>query len=132
MLRNLFLISIVFILIVSCGGTHRAYEGSKLQEHQVAIVKVTSNWLVGYSGTLPRAIDGIPVSRVFSLEVLPGKHTVTVSYITPDYVAKSRGYAIEDRGKVTFIAKAGHTYLLKAEEDAYQKVKFWIEDITKK
>jgi hypothetical protein len=103
------------IILVSCSTSTpitRMYSGPALTEDQVAILMQSKN-----GGAHIVSVDGKSDLRRSSwdrsakLELLPGLHTVEVSY-TRHYYGEYRTVYSRDDLPIRFYAKSGHTYYL--------------------
>ncbi len=131
--RGLWVI-VLIIALIGCAKHRQAYLGLQRPAEDVAIIKtgIEFYFLVGAIENNVFKVDGKDFKdqwRYFwDLEVLPGKHTLSVE----DFVKNCDKFGGCEKihrgtGYVNFIAEAGHAYHLESElEDG--KLYFWLED----
>lgn len=139
--RRLSTLSLVLLLMapLSGCGTMKAYDGESRPEEQLAFVIVAGRFdktPFEYRDTTVQEIDGKPVdsSLVFEeIAVLPGPHTVTFHYaewVETLLLPPLRTYAEDGAGSLSFEAKAGHMYEIRADRRD-GRLWSWIVDIVK-
>lgn len=114
----------VLLLLCSC-GTLKLYPGPARAQHEVARLEPGGHLFRAVS---MHSVDGrsLGFGNRYA-EVLPGKHTVMVALTQAD---GNRTRIIQR--EVTFVATAGETYTVEAQETGFWDTAFWvwIEDAT--
>ena len=113
--RTGWIVCALAILSTGCASTPkylRWYDGPPLESQKVAVVKIHQDpW---HSCALVEAIDGAPIRKAKgpefnnteTLELLPGKHQLEVSYLD-----SNGGHSISD-ATIEFTSEEGHSYEL--------------------
>ena len=136
---------ILFVLLwTGCAKVtpHRLYEGAQLPASEIAILRnadyvnrnvhiLTIDGEPGNIGGLMFAEDiyNDPLSGKYFIELLPGKHTISVQYVNLSYRAPHHTV-------VEYDFKAGRVYeirteFIKTDRGLFpNELKLWIEDIT--
>ncbi len=98
---------------ISVGPTVRTYSGDKLQKSEVAVIK---GWwtfaLLGYEGLDIYALDGNNL-RATKVEVLPGKHSLTIRWYHFGFTLLPPFEQYERYTEAEFNFEAGHKYKIK-------------------
>ena len=132
------------IMLCSCATTYKAHKISSLTSAEVAYLvrynkfeyKVFS---INTEELIVVQIDGKKLIRFNNpklIEVLPGKHILTVSYIETKHVGNTTR-TLSSRGSLPAVlnAEKGHTYAIKPvlmQKDGEKTWKPVVEDITGK
>ena len=116
--------------LAGCAATGPAYSGARQPREKVALLSTEPTVNI-------QTVDGRRVRPVIfgevglkNLEVLPGEHTLVVTYINND------GFDFHVRSTeaitVPFHAQAGHAYVVVASSDpnATNKIVFMVKDVT--
>jgi hypothetical protein len=118
-------ITIVFfgmIFLCGCVASSQVYSGSRKNKDEIAILIIPSHLrFVTVDG---KKIDYVVVHN--RVELLPGKHTIVVTYLQQGQWASDEPF---EPIALDFEVEAGHRYLVKNEirNDGW---KTWIEDMT--
>lgn len=119
---------VLLICIVSGCSTMQAYDGPKLPENEVSIIKPFSPGIAithMMTKTHPLSIeqiDGKP-TKMFSdkISIKPGEHTLKITFPNASRHAGVR--------TISLIAEAGHFYMVYGTRDFYE-ASVWIVDET--
>ncbi len=140
-------IGLMLALLVSGCGTMKAYEGPELPKSEIAVLhRIDSHGktlvlllVVPLPGvkhqTVVAEIDGKNVNLAARYHILPGNHTVSVSYTRFPDVGLCVGLAcfpVLDEThdlSINFVAEAGHEYRIPAERRG-ERNWIWVEDVT--
>jgi|GEM_PF-3355676 len=126
--RNLYLLLLLVAMFISGCATPRMYEGEKLPNEQVAIIKQSNNvipllLLFMFSGTEINEVNNTRINREMffrtsKVEVLPGLQKVAViinkSVVGFTYWGDGTIYKDKKFVSLEFNAEAGHEYEIKA------------------
>ncbi len=140
-------IGLMLALLVSGCGTMKAYEGPELPKSEIAVLhRVDSHGktlvlllVVPLPGvkhqTVVAEIDGKNVNLAARYHILPGNHTVSVSYTRFPDVCVGVGLGpclpLHDEThdlSIDFVAEAGHEYRIPAERKGESNW-IWVEDV---
>ena len=124
-----FLVPICFLVSCTTMKAYKLYEGQQLPDEKAAyLVNKGSSILVKGSNILIHSVDGLKSpdgEKIYSpgaYELLPGDHTLTVSFYR--FFAITQGCAQDyyrststQRVDVTFKTEIGHIYLLTSRKD---------------
>lgn len=127
----------VAVLAISCAppGIYKLYEGPKLPSEKIAVLKNSPAGRYIYI----ELVDGIPppttqgntvygsyLDGSFRIELLPGKHTLSVKYYCSSRVYTT--YSIHNQ-EITFYAEAGKVYTVKGGVVLFHEWEAWVEEI---
>ena len=116
----------VGVAVASAGcGAYKAYTEPSRSAAEVALIKTAGG------GAVIRGVDGKSTSGGFvgvrGIEVLPGRHALTVEYDAPLFTGGK--YVSLSNCSLTFEATAGRTYTLRSQRDVSRRVwSAWLED----
>lgn len=108
-----YLLIACLVFTIGCATTMQAYSGPKLPPDKVATIR---------RSTFSKIVFGMLGARAAeSFEVLPDDHTIWV-WFRDDFLIS------EHSCKITFMAKAGHTYEVYGESER-RTWHCWVEDM---
>lgn len=122
-------------MLVSCATpVYKLHELSHVQPDKIAVLKDSPG--SGGLDVFVESVDGItpPDARgnkstygsKFRIELLPGKHTLSIRYISKG----SSGYYSVQTQEVSFYAEGGKVYTVKASQGTIGTTwKAWVEEI---
>ncbi|MGD0659206.1 MAG: hypothetical protein ABSD38_14155 [Syntrophorhabdales bacterium] len=104
---RLVLLGMAFLFAGSCAGTMKGYSGPALPAGETALIRA------GFDAYILRCDDVRLSHSQLSITVLPGKHTVEISF-RRQWVG-DKLLLSDVTGSITFAAVAGHTYSVNAD-----------------
>jgi len=103
---RLVLLGMAFLFAGSCAETMEGYSGPVLPAGETALIKA------GFNADILRCDDVRLSPSQLNITVLPGKHTVEISF-RRQWVGDKLLHS-DVTGSITFAAEAGHTYSVNA------------------
>jgi hypothetical protein len=114
------LVCLMLMTVYGC-GTARMYSGNRLDPNQVAFLKCNDVIRIGvFDGKMDSGWNYCGFNN--QIEMLPGEHSIDVRYVFSDW---NRTWFSDSIMRLTFTAKPGHRYMLKAEVSKGEKGPVW-------